>query len=97
MELAIQDRLFLGGENQLGLSLDTDAVYAEYQIGGAEYQLLLIQYPDAAGAQAGLQALNGGAAEDLLKADLSGTLLGAVFGQAAGAGADSLLAQALGK
>jgi hypothetical protein len=96
-ELAVQDRIWLGGENLLGLGLRTDAVLARYRAGGAELQLLLVEYPDAAGAAAGLKALAGGAAEIPLAADANGGLLGAVFGQGEEAVARNLLAKSLGK
>ena len=97
MELAIQDRLWLGGENLLGLGTDTDAVFAVYQLDGAEWQLLLVEYPDSARAEAGSQALAGGAVENLAAADSNGTLLGAVVGQGDTTHAEELLAKALGK
>jgi hypothetical protein len=97
MELAIQDRLWLGGENLLGLGTDTDAVFAVYQMGGAKWQLLLVEYPDSARADAGLQALAGGAVENPAAADSNGTLVGAVVGQGDTTLAVDLLAKALGK
>jgi hypothetical protein len=96
-ELAIQDRLWLGGENLLGLGPETDAVLTRYRMGDAEWQLLLVQYPDSVKADAGRQALAGGAADNLVAADTSGALLGAVFGQGGGSSAEVLLAKALGK
>jgi hypothetical protein len=97
MELAIQDRLWLGGENLLGLSAETEAVFTEYRNGGQEWQMLLVQYPDAAGAESGRQALENGAAENLILADANGPLLAAVFGQTASSAAEASLAKALGK
>ncbi len=97
MELAVQDRLWLGGENLLGLTLDTDAVVARYRSGESEWQLLLVQYPDAARASAGVSALANGALEDFIAADANGPLLGAAFGQDAETTAAAILAQALGK
>ncbi|MGB7537406.1 MAG: DUF6599 family protein [Anaerolineales bacterium] len=97
LELAIQDRLWLGGENLLGLGADTDAVYAQYGGDGVEWGLLLVQYPDSARANAGLQALAGGVVENLAAADSNGTLLGAVAGQGDPDLAVKLLGKALGK
>ncbi len=96
-ELAVQDRLWLGGENLLGLGPDTDAVLARYRTGDAEWQLLLVAYPDSAKADAGSQALTRGIAENLVATDTNGSLLGAVFGPGGGVAAKVLLAQALGK
>jgi hypothetical protein len=96
-ELAIQDKLWLGGENLLGLGTDAGCAYAEYQLGGGDWQLLLVQYPEAARAQAGLLALKSGAADDVAAADVNGTLLGAVIGQGDPAAAQALLKKALGR
>lgn len=95
LELAVQDRLWLGGENLLGLSLDTDAALAQYRTADGEWQLLLVEYSDSAGAESGRAALEGGAAEDVLAADTEGSLLGAVFGQSGEGAARNLLSAAL--
>ncbi len=97
MELAVQDRLWLGGENLLGLALDTDAAVARYLSGGTEWQLLLVQYPDTARAEAGVSALRNGALEEFIAADTNGPLVGALFGRGDGDAAEILLAKALGK
>ncbi len=97
MELAVQDRLWLGGENLLGLALDTDAAVARYRSGGSEWQLILVQYPDAARASAGVSALRNGALEEFIAADTNGALLGAAFGPSGDTSAAAALAQAMGK
>jgi hypothetical protein len=94
-ELSIQDRLWLGGENILGLSHDTGGVVARYDLGGTPAQLLLVQYPDAKAAAAGLAALKGGKVDDLVAADARDNLLGAVFGKVDAASANTLLEKAL--
>jgi hypothetical protein len=94
-ELSIQDRLWLGGENILGLSHDTGGVLAQYDLGGTPVQLLLVQYPDAKAAAAGLAALKGGQVDDFITADVSNNVLGAVFGKVDAAPANALLEQAL--
>jgi hypothetical protein len=96
-ELAIQDQLWLGGENLLGLGQDTDAVFALYSSDGEQVKLLLVQYPDAKRAAAGLHGLGGGSLEGFLASDTKGSLLGAVFGKTTAAHAGALLAKALGK
>ena len=96
-ELAIQDQLWLGGENLLGLGKDTNAVFGLYQIGQEQVKLLLVQYPDSKRATAGLQGLAGGGFDDLAASGANGSLLGAVFGKASTAEAETLLAKALGK
>ena len=97
MELAVQERIWLGGENLLGLGTDTDAVAARYRLGGAECQLLLVEYPDTARADAAVRALDNGAAQDLAGRGANGPLLAAVFGRDGGAEFEVLLAKALGK
>ncbi len=94
-ELSIQDRLWLGGENILGLSQETNCVLAQYDLGGVAVQLLLIEYPDAARATAGLAALQDGELEGLLAANARGNLLAAVLGDADVAAAGELLARVL--
>jgi hypothetical protein len=97
-EMAIQHELWLGGANLLGLGAETDGALARYEIGGAAARLLLVQYPDAAGAAAGLAALQSSAdVQDPAAGDARGPLLGAVFGEVDETAAASLLAEALGR
>jgi hypothetical protein len=95
-EISIQSELWLGGENLLGLNPETDGVLARYQIGGTVAQLLLVQYPNATAAAAGLAALEGGQIGGLVTADARDNLLGAVFGEVDEATAGELLARAVG-
>ena len=95
-EISIQDELWLGGENLLALGPDTDGVLARYDIGGAVAQLLLVQYPDAQAALAGLAALESSGITSLMAADARGNLLGAVFGDMDETAASALLVEALG-
>jgi hypothetical protein len=94
-ELSIQNEVWLGGENVLGLSPDTDGVLARYVIDGATVRLLLIEYPDEEVASAGLAALQGDEIESLVSSDTNGNLLGAVFGLVDKATADALVEEAL--
>ena len=94
-EISIQNQLWLGGENLLGLGPDTDGVLAQYDFGGAIVRLLLVQYPDADGASAGMAALEGRQIDGLVTADVRDTLLGTVFGEVDQATAATLLADAL--
>jgi len=94
-EISIQSDLWLGGENLLGLSPETDGVLARYDVGGAMARLLLVQYPDAEAALAGLAALESSQVSGLVTADARDTLLGAVFGEVDEAAGDTLLEQAL--
>ena len=94
-EISIQDRLWLGGENLLGLSPETDGVLGRYDLGGTVARLLLIEYPDAGAASAGLAALEGDEIGSLVVASARDILLGAVFGEIEESAADTLLATAL--
>ena len=94
-ELSIQNEVWLGGENVLGLSQETGGVIARYELGDAIVGLMLVEYPDAAAASAALTGLEGGEIDDLAVADDQGNLLGAVFGQADEASAEALLEAAL--
>ena len=94
-EISIQNEVWLGGENILGLSPDTDGVLARYESDGGTARLLLIAYPDAGAASAGLAALQGGEIEGLVAAEARANLLGAVFGEMDEAAASALLEEAL--
>jgi hypothetical protein len=94
-ELSIQNEVWLGGENILGLSPDTDGVLARYEIDGATVHLLLVEYPDAEAASAAVEALERGGIERLVTAGTRDHLLGAVFGEVDEAAASALLEKAL--
>jgi hypothetical protein len=94
-EISIQDEIWLGGENILGLTANTEGVLAHYTLNDTPVLLLLVQYPDANAASAGLSALNNAEVDDLLAADVNDTLLAAVFGDADPTAAADLLAAAL--
>jgi hypothetical protein len=94
-ELSIQNEVWLGGENLLGLSRETDGVIARYELDGAVVRLMLIEYPDAGATSAGLAGLEGGEIDDLAVVGVQGNLLGAVFGQADEASVRALLEAAL--
>jgi len=101
-EISIQNKLWLGGENVLGLSSETDGILAQYDLGGeTPVWLLLVQYPDADLAAAGISALEAGSVDMLVSVGLSQSdgaqdnLLGAVFGAIPESMADQLLAEAL--
>jgi hypothetical protein len=96
-EISIQNNLWLGGENLLGLGPKTEGVLARYNVGGAPVQLLLVQYPDADSAAAALAALLNDGFEQLAAADVQDSLLGAVFGEVDVAAAERLLAEAQAK
>ena len=80
-EISIQDRLWLGGQNVLGLGPNTEAVLARYTSEEGLGWLLLAEYPDSAQAKASLHHLEIASVPDLAAAEIQGSLLGAVFGQ----------------
>ena len=92
-EISIQDEIWLGGGNILGLTTQTEGVLAHYTLDGVDALLLMVQYPDADAASTGLTALNGAKISDLLIAGTSNTLLAAIFSTYPAAAA--LLADAL--
>jgi hypothetical protein len=94
-EISIQSEIWLGGENILGLSDQTNALLARYDLSGATARLLLIEYPNSQAASAGLAALEASQVEGLQVAGARDNLLGAVFGEVDSTAADALLAQAL--
>jgi hypothetical protein len=81
-EISIQDRLWLGGENRLGLNAGTNGVWAEYRLGADQQpvKLLVIEYPDEAAAASGLAALEALGLPDIAAAQAHGRLLAAAFG-----------------
>jgi len=94
-ELSIQNEVWLGGENILGLSPDTDGVLARYEIDGATVHLLLVEYPDVEAASAAVEALERGGIERLVTTGTRNHLLGAVFGEVDEAAVSALLEKAL--
>jgi hypothetical protein len=95
-EISIQNELWLGGENVLGLGPETNGVLARYDVDGAAARLLLVQYPDAQAASAGLAALDTAPVNGLVDAGARDNLLGAIFGEIDEAAAGALLAGVLG-
>jgi hypothetical protein len=94
-QLTLQNYLWLDGENLLGLGPTTDGVLASYQMDDAMLQLLVVRYPDSGASRAGLEALQSMPPDDLLVADSSGDLLGAVIGSGDETAARELLAAVL--
>ncbi len=95
-ELSIQNELWLGGENLLELSPETEGVLAHYDLDGIPVQLLLVQYPDVDDAIIGLAALEYNQVDTLITASTRDNLLGAIFGEADNTEASTLLEKALG-
>jgi len=94
-ERAVDKQLFLGGKNLLGLNDKTGAALAYYTLDGKSASLLLVEYPDADALQNGLIALQNAGLAKLLVSGSKGTVLGAVFGDAAAEQAAALLGEAL--
>jgi len=81
-EIAVQNEIWLGGENLLGLSAETDGVIARYGLAGGEAQLMLVRYPGAGAAEVAMAALEASDMVELLALGMQDDLLGAVFGGA---------------
>lgn len=94
-ELVLQDYVWLGGRNILGLDRNTNGILAQYNLSGQAARLMLVQYPSAAQAAAGLAAFQSDQVKDLVAVDARGDLLGAVFGKLDKAAAVKLLREAL--
>ena len=91
----MQNEVWLGGENILGLSPATNGVVARYTLDSTPAHLLLIQYPGSDQAAPAVQALRKAQDLELIAADTKGATLGAVFGKASPAAAATLLQAAL--
>ncbi len=84
-EQSIQDRLWLGGTNVLGLDARCEGVLAQVRLDEAAgdtptMMLLLVQYPDEKAAATGLAALQAGQIDGVAAAQARGRLLAAAFG-----------------
>jgi hypothetical protein len=95
-EISLQSYLWLGGQNLLGLGPETNGLLARYHAGNETVTVLLVQYPDAGAASAGLKALQTGQFDNLVVAEARESLLGAVFGTASETEAQALLRGAFG-
>ncbi len=78
-KLSLDNLLWLGEENILNLSEQTDAVLAAYTYGDTQAQLLVVEYPAAAAAEAAHAALEDSGLENLSAAGQSAQYLVAVF------------------
>jgi hypothetical protein len=95
-EISIQSQLWLGGENVLALSAETDGLLGAYERDGATAQVLLVEYPDGRSAALARQALVGSQVGGLIQVETDGTTLGAVFGGVDEPTANMWLTEALG-
>jgi len=94
-EKAVEQQLYLGGKNLLGLNEKTGAALAYYTLDGKSAALLLVEYPDENTLQDALIALQNAGLPNLIVAGSQGNVLGAVFGDASAEAASALLAEAL--
>jgi hypothetical protein len=94
-EVTIQNELWLGGKNLLGLSPETDVVLAKYVIGGETELLLLVEYPDPSMAAVAHFALESSNLEGMQGSFANGKVLAAAFGNGPKADVENLLARAL--
>ena len=78
-KLSLDNLIWLGDENILNLSEQTNAVLAVYTYGDVKAQLLVVEYPDAATAEAAHAALEGSGLESLSAAGQGNQYLVAVF------------------
>jgi hypothetical protein len=95
-EISIQDDLWLGGKNILGLTSDTMGALAYYEIQGKQFLIVLIQYPKYEQALAGKNALQTNAIDGSVTVTVQGATMGAIFGEINQDNATQILEQALG-
>jgi hypothetical protein len=96
-ELSIQDYVWLGGQNLLGLSPETEGVLARYQVDDGIGQLILILYPETDMARRGMERLAAGQIGSLVSVQTRERLLVAVFGNVGQKAADDLISAVLAK
>lgn len=94
-EISIQNEVWLGGENLLGLSPQTNGTLARYTLNGATIHLLLVEYSTSTQAGDALKALQSGDVSDLLASQVNGNYLATAFGKADATQAQHLVEQAL--
>ena len=94
-EISVQNEIWLGGKNILGLSAQTDGVEARYTIDGKNARLLMVQYPTTSEAVKGLEALRKEGFEKFITANSNAKLIAAVFGDVTQVAAETLIQEAL--
>jgi len=92
---SVQKTLDLGGQDSLGLSLETKCALASYTLDGQPYQLLLIVYPQEEQAAGYAPVLQNLGLAGLLVSGSQGARLGAVFGAQSSDTVVNLLSEAL--
>lgn len=94
-KMALDNLLWLGAEDVLGLGPDVEGALARYGIDGRDADLVLVAYPDRGRAGTALSGLREADLEDLVLAEVREGTLGAVFGQVDEGTAAALLEKAL--
>ena len=95
-KMALDNLLWLGSDDVLGLGADVEGLVARYERDGQAMDLLLVAFPDAQRAEQARAGLEGAGLDTLAVTDRKGRTLGAVFDSAApGAATQALLEQAL--
>jgi hypothetical protein len=94
-KMALDNFLWLGPSDVLGLSADTAGVVARYQVGSQEIDLLLVRFPEVSAAEAARVGLVDADLPALMGTDVKGHTLAATFGQGGDGPAETLLDQAL--
>jgi hypothetical protein len=94
-QMALENYLWLGTEDVLGLGPDVEGVLASYDIEDQLITLLLVTYPQPARARDARLGLERAEVDDLITVEVKGSALGAVFGQLDRAISAALLEQAL--
>jgi hypothetical protein len=94
-KIALDNLLWLGTQDVLGLGADVEGVVARYDLAGQPVDLLLIAYPDTSRAQQAQSGLQAAGLGNLIAGEVKGVALGAVFGSPGTSGASDLLAQAM--
>jgi hypothetical protein len=80
-KMALDNLLWLGSDDVMGLGADTQGVVARYEVGGQGLDLLLVAFPDAERAEQARLGLEG-AELDLIALETGDNVLGAAIGQA---------------
>jgi hypothetical protein len=94
-QMALENFLWLGTENVLGLGPETEGILAEYVLEGQPATLLVVSFPQAGRAQDARLGLERAGTEDLVLTQVQGNTVGAVFGPLAPEIPAALLDQAL--
>jgi hypothetical protein len=95
VKLALDNLLWLGTDDLLGLGPDVEGLVARYEIEGQTGDLLLVAYPDADRAERAFEALEAGEVEGLVATAQGGRVLGAAFGSLPTGVAERLISEAI--